>query len=42
MVFVKGRGYVHADKDAVAVKAWNDHTADQTQVNTSMLMLGTE
>jgi hypothetical protein len=35
-------GYVHVDKDAVAVKAQNDHTAGKTQVRTTALMLGTE
>ena len=36
------RQYVHADKDAVAVKARNDYTAGLTQVRTTALMLGTE
>ena len=34
--------YVHADKDAAAVKAHNDYTAGKTQVRTTALMLGTE
>eukprot|EP01046_Picozoa_sp_COSAG06_P024927 COSAG06_NODE_2062_length_7696_cov_1217.164407_6_plen_308_part_00 len=35
-------GYVHMDKDAVAVKARNDQIAGQTQVQTTVLMLTTE
>eukprot|EP01046_Picozoa_sp_COSAG06_P033473 COSAG06_NODE_3419_length_5371_cov_12.650640_2_plen_578_part_00 len=42
LVFVSGEGYVHADKDAAAVKARNDYTAGKTQVRTTALMLGTE
>ena len=42
LVYVPGQGYVHAEKDAVAVAAENDLVAGKSEVRTALLMAGTE